>query len=234
MHVFARYSALLMLLGGPTLASAQFIEQTFDGTISGGNTIDTTGIFGAAGANLAGDSYTSTYLVNTTTASFNDSGFLSQYIGLASASIAINGVTYTMPTSPAPREDDITDIVKTFTSGTTAEFYETNGNALVDSMSSTFPNTGPLAYAFPEAVNVPFNHAFAPAAGDTAGGSFVDGALNLTLNEIFAERHDVVSFSAPEIDPASAASGFTLMLGSIMVIRGRRRSSRPKMIDAPV
>jgi hypothetical protein len=223
MHAFARYSALLMLLCGPTLASAQFVEETFDGTISGGNAIDAAGIFGSPGANLVGDSFTSTYLVNTATATYNNGGFLSQYIGLVSASIAINGVTYTMPTSPAPSEDDITDIVKTFNSSTTADFYETNGNALVDSMTSTFPNTGPLAYAFPEDVSVPFNHAFNAAAGDTETGSFVDGALNLTLNEVFVERHDVTSFSAPEIDPASAASGLTLLLGSIMVIGSRRR-----------
>jgi hypothetical protein len=29
--------------------------------------------------------------------------------------------------------------------------------------------------------------------------------------------------SAPEVDPASAASGLTLLLGSLLVLRGRQR-----------
>ncbi len=31
-----------------------------------------------------------------------------------------------------------------------------------------------------------------------------------------------VVFQAPEIDPASAASGLTLLLGTLVVLRGRR------------
>jgi LPXTG-motif cell wall-anchored protein len=33
-----------------------------------------------------------------------------------------------------------------------------------------------------------------------------------------------VSASAPEIDPASAASGLTLLAGALLVLRGRRRT----------
>jgi hypothetical protein len=32
----------------------------------------------------------------------------------------------------------------------------------------------------------------------------------------------VVTFQAPEIDPTSAASGLTLLLGTLVVLRGRR------------
>ena len=35
-------------------------------------------------------------------------------------------------------------------------------------------------------------------------------------------NRDVVSVTAPEIDPASAISAFTLLAGGLMMIRGRR------------
>jgi hypothetical protein len=36
----------------------------------------------------------------------------------------------------------------------------------------------------------------------------------------------VVTFQAPEIDPTSAASGLTLLLGGLAVLRARREKSR--------
>jgi hypothetical protein len=222
MYGLSKRAILAAILFAPTLASAQFIEQTFDGTISGSNTIDTAGMFGVVGANLAGDSFTSTYLLDTSTASFGIGAHSFYYDGLTSASIAINGVTYNIPSSTIA-QSRLTDYVEGFSTSTVAAVTQNGGTTLVDAMGDTLPSYGPLPYPIPPDPTQPFNHAFNAAAGDSAGGSFVDGALNLTLNEIFVERHDVVSIGAPEIDPASASSALTLLLGSIFVLRSRSR-----------
>jgi hypothetical protein len=43
-----------------------------------------------------------------------------------------------------------------------------------------------------------------------------------------------ISYAAPEIDPTSAASGLTLLLGGVMVLRGRRAQPPPRYDKPPV
>ena len=55
--------ALAIAAAVPAPAAADFVIETFTGTVSSG--IDTAGLFGIQGANLAGMSYTATYVFDT-------------------------------------------------------------------------------------------------------------------------------------------------------------------------
>jgi hypothetical protein len=61
-------------------------------------------------------------------------------------------------------------------------------------------------------------------AAATAKNAYVANNVSVfTPNPINASQEFLVVRSAPEIDPASAASGLSLLLGGILVLRGRRK-----------
>ncbi len=65
--------------------------------------------------------------------------------------------------------------------------------------------------------------AFSGAGALTSGGNFIVGlGLDLQGTPI---GFDAKRVSAPEIDPVSAASGLTLFVGGLLVLRGRRKQS---------
>ena len=45
-------------------------------------------------------------------------------------------------------------------------------------------------------------------------------------NQAASQATSAATMSAPEIDPASATAGLTLMLGTLAVLRGGRRASK--------
>lgn len=60
-----------------------------------------------------------------------------------------------------------------------------------------------------------------PTSGAVSDAVLTGGAFPTTTDRIWGLA-DVSSVSAPEIDPASATTGLTLLLGSLLVLRGRR------------
>ena len=89
----------LVMLGGASQASAAIMDVTYTGTVSSG--IDTLGIFGAAGANLAGSSWVATYTFDTSLGhSYSSSNYNEIYGGsfynntspVLSSMVTINGV----------------------------------------------------------------------------------------------------------------------------------------------
>jgi hypothetical protein len=112
--------------------------------------------------------------------------------------------------------------------------YTCNG-----SIALTFTTTGVTSYTLQEPVRV-FND-ISGIPGGTAGGgcslascSYTLGAGTYTLDlqtdlplydgqGVVLTFAQPVSVAAPELDPASAASGLTLLVGSMLVLGGRRK-----------
>jgi hypothetical protein len=65
--------------------------------------------------------------------------------------------------------------------------------------------------------------AFAAVTPAGGGGYVASNVSVFTPNPINASQEFLVIRSAPEIDPASAASGLTLLLGGVLVLRARRK-----------
>jgi hypothetical protein len=91
--------AAAAMLGGVSQASAAIMDVTYTGTVSYG--IDTLGVFGTAGANLAGSSWVATYTFDTSLGhSYSSSNYNEVYGGsiynntspVLSSMITINGV----------------------------------------------------------------------------------------------------------------------------------------------
>ena len=87
------------MLGGVSQASAAIMDATYTGTVSSG--IDTLGLFGAAGANLAGSSWVVTYTYDTSLGYSKSSPYENYVYGginygntspVLSTMITINGV----------------------------------------------------------------------------------------------------------------------------------------------
>jgi hypothetical protein len=62
-------------------------------------------------------------------------------------------------------------------------------------------------------------------AGSVSAGSCEHANSNANENAFTNPSCSNYSVGAPEIDPASAVSGVTLLLGGLAVIRGRRKRS---------
>lgn len=62
--------------------------------------------------------------------------------------------------------------------------------------------------------------AIAILAFSASGIAFADGDKDHSWTPSWWHHHPV---SAPEIDPASALSGLTLLVGGLAVVRGRRK-----------
>jgi hypothetical protein len=59
--------------------------------------------------------------------------------------------------------------------------------------------------------------------GILIGSMFVTGAALAHERPTWWHHHSDQAVSAPEIDPASALSGLTLLVGGLAVVRGRRK-----------
>jgi hypothetical protein len=61
------------------------------------------------------------------------------------------------------------------------------------------------------------------STGQCTGNQIVDAEANVSLKSVTG-----TIVSTPEIDPMTAASGLALLLGSVLVLRGRREASVPR------
>ena len=61
------------------------------------------------------------------------------------------------------------------------------------------------------------------SAGQCTGNQVVDAEANVTLKSVTG-----TIVATPEIDPMTAAGGLALLLGSVLVLRGRREASAPR------
>jgi len=91
-------------------------------------------------------------------------------------------------------------------------------NYLGTPFASNIDNPGSVAFANQNGLGV--NNIDTLQGINSQGNS--TGSLYFSINHAWAAP---VPTRAPEIDPASAASGLTLLLGSLMVLRGRRGAS---------
>lgn len=100
--LFSNCAAVALVLGLATSAEAEIVTATYKGVVNDG--YDQTGVFGTAGANLAGDSFTVVYTINDAVLAYsvNDPGRQSLIYGGSdvvhynqspvSAVVTINGV----------------------------------------------------------------------------------------------------------------------------------------------
>ena len=100
------------------------------------------------------------------------------------------------------------------------------GGTLVASVTENYPGTGGNLF---NNLNIDGVDKVTFSTTDTSG--FLDSLGNMIVTGMSAAATFVDELTvtpavtvAPEIDPASAASGLTLLMGGLMVLRGRRRA----------
>src|ERR1700679_4166909 len=133
----------------------------------------------------------------------------------------LNSVGYSMYVSDLSCEGNFNDLT-TVVSG-----YR--GTTLVKSVIEQYTSSGPDSFTV---VNIDGVNKITFSTTDTYG--YVDysngGSGNPVIvatnapDSTFVDQLKVSSYKAPEIDPASAASALTLLLGGLAVLRGRRAS----------
>jgi hypothetical protein len=96
------------------------------------------------------------------------------------------------------------------------------GATLVASVTENYPGTGGNLF---NGINIDGVDKVTFATTDTFG--FLDSMGNMVTSGVsaaatFVDQITVTPASAPEIDPASTVSALTLLLGSLLILRGRR------------
>jgi hypothetical protein len=235
----------IFALLSPVAASAQEWTVSATGTIYADSGPNTT-LFAPLGTSLIGDTYTETI---TTDLSQNGSVSCSSLscagtfggspYGIAAASytltMTINGISYTQTeTNPVINYGYLIDALSVNDTSTTLQdqvFQQ------VASSGCTTPGYANCANAYilgfststPFVPNLDFNQSINVSSGlDSGSNSYFsyqpsgaaepDIALYGSIKQL-----TVNAVSAPEIDPASAAGAMALLLGSLAVLRGRRR-----------
>jgi hypothetical protein len=195
------YNMDLTGAGNGTVADGVYVSP-YVGTISGPGV-------NYSGYMICDDFNTESYLNSPWTATATNAGALNGTEKFAS-SVVFNGVTYTAQ-----------------------QAYNAAGwlaNGLLGNLSNAATQTN---YAF-AIWNIFDGQTADPAGGAvgleaaaftaaTAGGYSAGNVSVFTPNPRNASQEFLVVKQAPEIDPASAASGLTLLLGGVMVSRSRRR-----------
>jgi len=122
-------------------------------------------------------------------------------------------------------------LVSGLTYGTTINDYTTvvsgyRDTTLVKSVTENYPGAGGALFA---GLNIDGVNKITFSTTDTSG--YLDTGGNEVVgstapSQTFVDQLKVGSFTAaPEIDPASAASALTLLLGGLVVLRGRRAAA---------
>jgi hypothetical protein len=170
-------------------ASAAIMQAVYQGSITDPTSIDTTGVFGAAGANLVGQAFTATYRYDTTLGDyipFGDGGVLGfwRYGGtplpafgnppgptspMLDASLLINGVTVTLGGSYA---------------GLDYRFGKTNANIIHGAASD--PANYFLSYLYGVATLTTDDNASFAASGDPGSAEFHYQVLDPTTSALTA------------------------------------------------
>jgi hypothetical protein len=240
--------AMALVVGGPATANAQGWTITATGTIYADTGV-TGSLFAPMGTSLVGDAYTETITTNlllngqVSGCSISCAGtFGGSSIGLTAApytlTMTVNGVTYTQTeSSPSsnygfivdaltindtripPPQDLVEQLVSS--SGCNTPYH-----TCTDSDITAYSTTRPFV------PNLNFNHQSITAssgldsgsnayflyqrAGDAGPSELLNGSIKtLTVSAV----------NAPEVDERAMASGLTLLLGSLAVLRGRRREA---------
>ena len=127
----------------------------------------------------------------------------------------LNSVGYSMYVSDLSYEGNFNDLT-TVVSG-----YR--GTTLVKSVIEHYTSSGPDSFT---GLNIDGVNKITFSTTDTV--SYLNGSGNPVIvstnapDSTFVDQLKVSSYKAPEIDPASAASALTLLLGGLAVLRGRR------------
>jgi hypothetical protein len=169
-----------------TAASADIITETFTGTVTG---VDSSGYFGTAGA-ILNTSYTSTYVINTSLAGafqYTSGGESGTYGGttyglpnpVTSASIVINGITFTVATPYYYSERFILE-KSTGTFFTDGYVDASCGGAYCGQLYNIVETGDPNA---PNQTSLNTLFATYTVRGDTGSGGFSIGLDNLNLTD---------------------------------------------------
>jgi hypothetical protein len=184
-QVAARHSArlfglgLLLLLGMASQVAAATITATFAGTVKTG--LDTTGVFGTPGADLAGAGYSLVFTIDTVVGAYSTfNGTITdpllsgdQIFGGSAAVITINGHSYSFAGDNAPsRNFDIA--ASKPGSGTLA--YQVANSALIQQFNAFLSTSSPTG--FPTSVLASTTLSSCPPATCSFFGSFIIPVAN--------------------------------------------------------
>jgi hypothetical protein len=207
--VFAQYNLELTGIGNGTVADGVYVSP-YQGTVQGPGV-------NYAGFMICDDFNTESYLNTPWTASTTNAGALNGSEKFT-AGVTFDGVTYSA-----------------------AQSYDAAAWLANQLLANLNNRTAQTNYAFA------IWNVFDGAQNDPAGGAAADekaafaavragyvgsnvsvytptGTPGSPVKNINASQEFLVVTAAPEIDPATAASGFTLLLGGILVLRSRRRN----------
>lgn len=214
--------AVASALGLAVSAKAEIVTVTYQGTVASGS--DGVGVFGAAGADLVGDSFTAVYTVNDTLSpvAANDPGQLSLSEGgselgdgaTVSATVTIKGVTVQIDGSY------FSEAFQSTINYGVAQVYEkaTSGTASGESVDSSI-----YSYSDPWLANsdyhAPFSYTVQP--GVSAYGTFYDSGSGSTTNLSLVPTSVTIADAVPE-----SATWAMLILGLGMIgFAARRRNA---------
>jgi hypothetical protein len=201
---FAQYNLDLTGVGNGTVADGVYVTP-YQGTVQGNGV-------NFAGYMICDDFNTESYLNTPWTATMTNAGALNGTEKFGSP-VNFMGTTYTAQ-----------------------QAYNAAGwlaNGLLRNLNNTTIQTN---YAFaiwnifdgqqtdPDGGAVALEQAAFAAVNPSKGSGYVANNVSVfTPNPRNASQEFLVISSAPEIDPASAASGLTLLLGGVLVLRARRK-----------
>jgi hypothetical protein len=205
---------MVALMAAPIAANAQAVTIDFQGTIA-----DASGIFAGYTGTITG-----TYVLNYFNADPTQSaGTPGSALGWQSYSAG----AYVFSTAAVflAGNDIYSDGPPGSSSDQSIVQANPGQNLLAANQQQTDPNDFTLSGLGITSTGTPWSHEGlpVPGAGDQASGGIeveINGqqsVLNYSVTSL-----QVVPTRAPEIDPASAASGLTLLLGGLAVLRGRR------------
>jgi hypothetical protein len=227
-----RYFIVFAALALPSLANSQAVTYDFTGVVT-----STYGIY-----NVAGSTITGTYVFDTSVVSPESFGTVGDTTtqwevhnsggaayGSPTPSSLVFGLTLAAGSvsynSTTPSTSGIGDLIQGYNdAGFSAPNHLYLANVQYFSDSSYVQSYVNLSGG--TGINAPFNSNGLPVLANAAYATGeVDSNANGTVNGMLL--YNITSLtpaptSAPEMDPASAASGLTLLLGGLMVLRGRR------------
>jgi hypothetical protein len=213
------------LLAGPTLATAQTTVLDYSGSLSGSGTLP------APQCNPGPPPGCSATIPGSSSAAFTDSITItgsptSSYFTVVDA-LSVNGSVSSVPFGFTGSASDAASCSNLQCDGPDGSIQFTETNGLITGFSETVNNS---LYSY----NSSQFWVTVNAAGTSGNASFryiwgQDGTCgNVPAQLCTASGGGTIyatdiSYEAPEIDPASALGGLTLLIGGVVLVRGRIR-----------